>query len=153
MKQIVDSFYNAIKSGDNEMLWFLIHDDFTLLCPTRDHILSGMYQGKSRFFEEVLPQVFSCVDPEKIVFCNDYRILCEGKDTVVALAVNKGRARSGEFYDQAYLHVFKCTEGQVLTLIEGFDTALANRALWGGSEALPADEDFSIACLDALGFA
>ena len=57
--------------------------------------------------------------------------------------MNKGRARSGEFYDQAYLHVFKCTEGQVLTLIEGFDTALANRALWGGSEALPADEDFT----------
>ena len=70
MKQIVDSFYNAIKSGDNEMLWSLIHDDFTLLCPTRDHILSGMYQGKLRFFEEVLPQVFSCVDPEQIVFCN-----------------------------------------------------------------------------------
>jgi ketosteroid isomerase-like protein len=153
MKQIVDSFYNAIKSGDNEMLWSLIHDDFTLLCPTRNHILSGMYQGKSRFFEEVLPQVFGCVDPEQIVFCNDYRILCEGEATVVALAVNKGRARSGESYDQAYLHVFKCIEGQVLTLIEGFDTALANRALWGGSEALPADEDFSIACLDALGFA
>jgi ketosteroid isomerase-like protein len=153
MKQIVDSFYNAIKSGDNEILWSLIHDDFTLLCPTRDHILSGMYQGKSRFFEEVLPQVFGCVEPEQIVFCNEYRILCEDEATVVALAVNKGRARSGESYDQAYLHVFKCTEGQVLTLIEGFDTALANRALWGGSEALPADQDFSIACLDALGFA
>lgn len=152
MKQIVDSFYSAIKSGDNERLWALIHDDFTLVCPTHDHILSGVYQGKSRFFEEVLPCVFGCVDPEEIVFCNEHRILCADEATVVALAINKGRARSGEHYDQAYLHIFKCIDGQVLTLIEGFDTALANRALWGDASALLADQNFTMASLDGLGF-
>ena len=153
MKQIVDGFYSAIKSGDNERLWALIHDDFTLVCPTRDHILSGVYQGKSRFFEEVLPRVFGCVDPEQIVFCNEHRILCADGATVVALAINEGRARSGEYYDQVYLHIFKCVEGQVLTLIEGFDTALANQALWGNIAALPADQNFTMGSLDALGFA
>lgn len=152
MKQIVDSFYSAIKSGDNERLWALIHDDFTLVCPTHDHILSGVYQGKSRFFEEVLPCVFGCVDPEEIVFCNEHRILCADEATVVALAINKGKARSGEHYDQAYLHIFKCIDGQVLTLIEGFDTALANRALWGDTSALLADQNFTMASLDGLGF-
>ncbi len=153
MKQIVDGFYSAIKSGDNERLWALIHDDFTLVCPTRDHILSGVYQGKSRFFEEVLPRVFGCVDPEQMVFCNEHRILCADGATVVALAINEGTARSGEYYDQVYLHIFKCVGGQVLTLIEGFDTALANRALWGNTVALPADQNFTMGSLDALGFA
>ena len=152
MKQIVDGFYSAIKSGDNDRLWALVHDDFSLLCPTRDHILSGVYQGKSRFFAEVLPLVFGCVDPEEIVFCNDHRILCADETTIVALAINKGRALSGEDYDQTYLHIFKCVGGQILTLIEGFDTALANRALWGDTPALLADQNFTIGSLDALGF-
>jgi len=152
MKQIIDNFYTAIKSGNNEQLWSLVHDDFTLVCPTRDHTLSGVYKGKSRFFEEVLPCVFGCVDPDKIVFCHEHRILCANDDTVVALAMNEGRARSGELYNQAYLHVFKCLGGQVLTLIEGFDTALANRALWGDTAALPSDQEFTLATLDALGF-
>ena len=152
MKSVVESFYSAINTGNNDLLRSLVHENFTLVCPTRDHVLSGVYQTKARFFDDVLPCVFGCVDPEAIRFCAEHRILCAGEDTVVALAMNKGEGRTGERYDQMYLHVFKCLDGQILTLIEGFDTALANRALWGETPALAADQNFTMASLDALGF-
>ena len=152
MKSVVDSFYSAINTGNNDLLGSLVHENFTLVCPTRDHVLSGVYQTKARFFDDVLPCVFGCIDPEAIRFCAEHRILCASEDTVVALAMNKGEALTGKRYDQIYLHVFKCLDGQILTLIESFDTALANQALWVETEALPADQNFTMASLDALGF-
>ena len=131
MKSVVDSFYSAINTGNNDLLGSLVHENFTLVCPTRDHVLSGVYQTKARFFDDVLPCVFGCVNPDNILFCAEHRILCASEDTVVALAMNKGEALTGKRYDQIYLHVFKCLDGQILTLIESFDTALANQALWG----------------------
>ena len=152
MRSVVDSFYSAINTGNNDLLWSLIHEKFSLVCPTREHVLSGVYQTKARFFDDVLPCVFGCVNPDNILFCAEHRILCASEDTVVALAMNKGEALTGKRYDQIYLHVFKCLDGQILTLIESFDTALANQALWGKTPALPADQNFTMASLDALGF-
>ena len=62
MEAIVDQFYTAIRTGATEQLYNIIHEDFVLTCPTRDHVLSGVYQGKTRFFNDVLPHVFGCVE-------------------------------------------------------------------------------------------
>lgn len=152
MRNIIDQFYSAVKTGDSEGLAALIHEDFTLACPTRDHVLSGLYKGKTRFFTEVLPHVFGCAQDGEITFCADHRVLCVEGDVGLALAHNKGCARGNEPYEQVYLHVFRVVEGQIKALIEGFDTALANRALWGDAERLQADAPFSLDALSGLGF-
>lgn len=69
MNTTVKAFYRAVLEADVAALEGLIDDGFRLICPTRDHVLSGVYEGKSRFFNEVLPRVFSCVNPEEIAFC------------------------------------------------------------------------------------
>ena len=61
-------------------------------------------------------------------------------------------ALGNEPYEQVYLHVFRVVEGQIRALIEGFDTALANRALWADAERLQADAPFSLDALSGLGF-
>ena len=152
MRDIINQFYTAVKTGDGAALNELIHDDFTLACPTRDHVLSGLYQGKGRFFDDVLPHVFGCVDGGEISFCDDHRVLCVDGDIGLALAHNRGCAKGDEPYDQVYLHVFRVVDSRIIALIEGFDTALANRALWGAVDSLPADLPFSLAALDNLGF-
>ena len=58
MSHIVDQFYEAVRIGDVTALDALIAEHFCLICPTQNHVLSGVYQGKQRFFEEVLPHVF-----------------------------------------------------------------------------------------------
>ena len=69
MSHIVDQFYEAIRTGDTALLDSVIAEAFCLICPTQDHVLSGIYEGKQRFFEEVTPRVFGCVNPEEITFC------------------------------------------------------------------------------------
>jgi len=140
MRQVVDQFYDAVRTGNVRALEALIAEDFCLICPGQNNVLSGVYQGKNRFFEDVLPHVFGCVNPEEIRFCAEHQIVADAGEVVVAVAQNDGVALTGKRYDQIYLHIFKIREGQIVALIEGFDTALANHALWGASDPLIPDE-------------
>lgn len=140
MRQVVDQFYDAVRTGNVRALEALIAEDFCLICPGQNNVLSGVYQGKNRFFEDVLPHVFGCVNPEEISFCAEHQIVADAGEVVVAVAQNDGVALTGNRYDQIYLHIFKIREGQIVALIEGFDTALANHALWGASDPLIPDE-------------
>ena len=140
MRQVVDQFYDAVRTGNVRALEALIAEDFCLICPGQNNVLSGVYQGKNRFFEDVLPHVFGCVNPEDISFCAEHQIVADAGEVVVAVAQNDGVALTGKRYDQIYLHIFKIREGQIVALIEGFDTALANHALWGASDPLIPDE-------------
>ena len=147
MSQIVGQFYEAIQNGDMPSLYSLIAEDFCLICPTQDHVLSGIYEGKQRFFEDVTPAVFGRVNLEEITFCADHRVVFDGGEVVVAMAQNNGLALTGERYDQTYVHIFKVRDGQIRALIECFDSALANRALWGASDALVPDEPSALSNL------
>ena len=148
MNHIVDHFYEAIRTGDTPSLHSLIAEDFCLICPTQDHVLSGIYEGKQRFFEEVTPVVFGCVDPEEITFCAEHRVVFDGGEVVVAMAQNNGVALTGERYDQTYVHIFKVRDGQIHALIECFDSARANKALWGGCDAVIPDTPAALSNLD-----
>ena len=139
MSQIVDQFYEAIRTGDTASLDSAIAEDFCLICPTQDHVLSGVYEGKQRFFEDVTPRVFSCVNPEEITFCADHQVVVDAGEVVVAMAQNDGLALTGERYDQTYVHIFKVRDGQIHAIIECFDSALANKALWGDCDPVIPD--------------
>ena len=147
MSHIVDQFYEAIRTGDTALLNRVIAEDFCLICPIQDHVLSGIYEGKQRFFEEVTPLVFSCVNPEEITFCADHQLVFDGGEVVVAMAQNNGVALTGERYDQIYVHIFKVRDAQIRAIIECFDSALANRALWESSNGLVPDEPSALSNL------
>ena len=153
MSHIADQFYEAIRTGDTELLNCIIAEDVCLICPTQDHVLSGIYEGKQRFFEEVTPLVFGCVNPEEITFCADHRVVFDGGEVVVAMAQNNGVALTGERYDQIYVHIFKVRDDQIRAIIECFDSALANRALWGSSNVLVPDEPSALSNLDRFAYA
>ena len=148
MSSVVNAFYEAIRTGDSPVLDSLIADRFCLICPTRDHVLSGVYEGKQRFFEDVPPHVFGCANPDEITFCDEHQVVVDAGEIVVAMAQNNGLARTGERYDQLYLHIFKIRDGQIQALIECFDTALANRALWGNSGYLESDSPAALSNLE-----
>ncbi|MDA0650167.1 MAG: nuclear transport factor 2 family protein [Proteobacteria bacterium] len=139
MSHIVDQFYEAIRTGDTALLDSVIAEAFCLICPTQDHVLSGIYEGKQRFLEEVTPRVFGCVNPEEITFCADHRVVFDGGEVVVAMAQNNGVALTGKRYDQTYVHIFKVRDGQIHAIIECFDSALANKALWDGCDPVIPD--------------
>ncbi len=144
IKDIAEKFYTSITNGEIEVIEDLISDDFELIVPMENGILSGYYKGKKRFMEDVLPLVFSCVNPEEIVFCKNFKIINSFNNTIISMAQNDGIALSGKPYNQIYLHIMTIEKGKITRLIESFDSALANYSLWGDSKKLIPDELFSL---------
>ncbi len=141
-KQIVAAFYEAVKEGDAVALEAVLGEKFELIVPAADGVLAGRYVGKDNFLSYIIPGVFSCVDPQEITFCSSHEIICAEGDRVVAIANNLGKAKTGRDYNQTYAHIFTIDDGKIQKLIEFFDTALANNALWGDSVPLKADQPF-----------
>ena len=146
-REIVDKFYQSIALGDAASVAELLDDDFELGIPINEGVLSGHYHGKTKFMTEVLPLVFSCVNQDEITFCKDYKIVSDDGETSVAIAQTNGIAKTGLQYDQVYIHVLKFCEGKLIRLIEYFDSALADRALWGESSRLTADKPFDLSSI------
>ena len=144
IRNIAEKFYISITNGEIQVIEDLLNDNFELIVPMENGVLSGHYKGKKRFMEDVLPLVFSCVNPEEIVFCKDFKIINSFNDTVIAMTQNDGIALSGKPYNQIYLHIMTIEEGKIIRLIEAFDSSLANNSLWGDSKKLIPDEDFSL---------
>jgi len=144
IRNIAEKFYISITNGEIQVIEDLLNDNFELIVPMENGVLSGHYKGKKRFMEDVLPLVFSCVNPEEIVFCKDFKIINSFNDTVIAMTQNDGNALSGKPYNQIYLHIMTIEEGKIIRLIEAFDSALANDSLWGDSKKLIPDELFSL---------
>jgi len=144
IRNIAEKFYISITNGEIQVIEDLLNDNFELIVPMENGVLSGHYKGKKRFMEDVLPLVFSCVNPEEIVFCKDFKIINSFNDTVIAMTQNDGIALSGKPYNQIYLHIMTIEEGKIIRLIEAFDSALANDSLWGNSKKLIPDELFSL---------
>ena len=144
IKDIAEKFYTSISNGKIEVIESLLSSEFELIIPMENGVLSGHYKGKKRFMEEVLPLVFSCVNPEEIVFCKDFKIINSFNDTIISMAQNDGISLKGKPYNQIYLHIMTIEEGKIIRLIEAFDSSLANNSLWGDSKQLIPDEDFSL---------
>ena len=146
-RELVDKFYQSIALADANSVAELVDDNFELIIPINEGVLSGHYRGKVKFMTEILPLVFSCVNQDEITFCKDYKIVSNDGQTSVAIAQTNGIARTGLRYDQVYVHILTFREGKLVRLIEYFDSALADRALWGESHRLAADEPFDLSSI------
>ena len=144
ISNVAKIFYTSISNGNIEIIENLLSDDFELIVPMEEGVLSGQYKGKNRFLEDILPLVFSCVDSKEIVFCKNFKIINSFNNTIISMAQNDGIALNGKPYNQIYLHIMTIEEGKIIRLIEAFDSSLANSSLWGDSKQLIPDEDFSL---------
>jgi len=144
ISNVAKIFYTSISNGNIEIIENLLSDDFELIVPMEEGVLSGQYKGKNRFLEDILPLVFSCVDSKEIVFCKNFKIINSFNNTIISMAQNDGIALNGKPYNQIYLHIMTIEEGKIIRLIEAFDSSLANNSLWGDSKKLIPDEDFSL---------
>ena len=67
IKDITEKFYTSISNGEIEVIDSLLSNEFELIVPMENGVLSGHYKGKKRFMEDVLPLVFSCLISSIIV--------------------------------------------------------------------------------------
>jgi ketosteroid isomerase-like protein len=60
-----------------------------------------------------------------------WKIMCADDERVVAIMEGGGPTLSGDNYEQTYCEIFKFEDAKVIEMYAFFDTALAERALFG----------------------
>lgn len=140
-RRIVESWYTSLKAGDLET-FEQIHSEDIIYDISGHSNISGRHLGRKKWFEQLAGQVMGSLHPEDFDFCTKFRIIAEDGDTLVGMMEADGPTKTGERYDQRYLHVFYLTDGVITRVIEFFDTELAAKTVLAACKPVPPDAPF-----------
>lgn len=129
-REIVESWYEALRTVDLEGFVALHHDDVVYNIVGRTEI-SGRWHGKDVMFGTIVPKVFAALDPQHVDFANPSRVFAVDGNRVVGLMRGGGVTTGGEEYEQTYCHLFEIRDGRIGEVWEFFDTELAQARLFG----------------------
>lgn len=129
-KRLVTDFYRALETFDVDLFWSIQSDDVAYNMSGHSPI-SGRMEGKENIARDIVPAVFGGLRMKDFHFSKKWKIVCADDERVVAIMEADGYATNGVRYDQRYLHMFGFRDGLICELWEFFDTALADRALFG----------------------
>ena len=128
---LLNRYFQLMHDGDWEAVEAMYHDDVVI------HMLgttpaSGLLEGQKAVTDDLIAEkVHGALVPERITFARRWKIMCADDERVVAIMEGGGPTRAGDNYDQTYCEIFRFKHGKVIEMHAFFDTALAERALFG----------------------
>ncbi len=127
----LNRYFQAMHDGDWVTVKAMYHDDIVIhMAGTTP--ASGRLEGKSAVTDDlVAAQVHAALVPETMHFARRWKIMCADDERVVAIMEGGGPTLSGDVYDQTYCEIFRFEGGRIIEMHAFFDTALAERALFG----------------------
>jgi uncharacterized protein len=135
-RAIVKSWMNCLATGDQETFW-QIHAEDVVYNISGHSVISGQVRGRAKMMMEIVPYVFSGLDPERSRFATKWNVMCDDGTRIVTIMEADCHATNGVQYDQRYLHIFGFRDDQIAEVWEFFDTDLANRALFTPEHGVP----------------
>ena len=129
--ELVTRYFTAMSAGDWAAVEAMYADDIVIhMAGTTP--ASGRLEGKTAVTEDLIArQVHATLDVERMQFARRWKIMCADDERVVAIMEGGGPTRSGDRYDQVYCEIFRFRDGRLVEMHAFFDTALAERALFG----------------------
>jgi ketosteroid isomerase-like protein len=136
---LLNQYFTLMSNGEWQAVEDMYHDDIVIhMAGTTP--ASGRLEGKAAVTDELIAQqVHAALVPEKMHFAKRWKIMCADDERVVAIMEGGGPTVSGDVYDQTYCEIFRFQDGKVIEMHAFFDTALAERALFGNALAVPRD--------------
>ena len=93
---------------------------------------SGRLMGKATVTTGLIAQqVHAALDPKRMHFAKRWKVMCADEERVVVIMEGGGPTLTGDNYDQTYCEIFRFEDDKVIEMYAFFDTALAERALFG----------------------
>jgi len=134
---LVNRYFAAMSAGDWPTVEGMYHDDIVIhMAGTTP--ASGRLEGKSAVTDDLIArQVHAALDPQRMHFARRWKVMCADDERVVAIMEGGGPTLTGDTYDQVYCEIFRFSDGKVIEMHAFFDTALAERALFGNALATP----------------
>lgn len=129
--RLLNRYFSAMSAGDWHTVEDMYHDD-VVVHMAGSTPASGRLAGKATVTTGLIArQVHAALDVMKMQFAKRWKIMCADDERVVAIMEGGGPTLSGDHYDQTYCEIFRFQDGKVIEMFAFFDTALAERALFG----------------------
>lgn len=127
----INRYFQAMHAGDWATVKAMYHDDIVIhMAGTTP--ASGRLEGKNAVTNDlVAAKVHAALVPETMHFARRWKVMCADDERVVAIMEGGGPTLSGDVYDQTYCEIFRFKGGRIIEMHAFFDTALAERALFG----------------------
>ncbi len=127
----LNRYFQAMSDSDWVTVEAMYHDDIVVhMAGTTP--ASGRLEGKTAVTDNLIAkQVHAALVPGMMHFARRWKVMCADDQRVVAIMEGGGPTRSGDHYDQTYCEIFRFEDGRIIEMHAFFDTALAERALFG----------------------
>lgn len=138
LEEQLDKLYTALSTGDLET-WASMHTDDVAFNVNGSTAVSGRTQGKQRMLEELLPLLFSRINPDTARIGINWKCMCAGDKRAVVIFEGVSETLEGQAYNNRYLQILEFDEaGLIREVWEFFDTALAEAVLFTADQQAPA---------------
>ncbi len=128
-KIIIQEFYKSLENSDFDSLNNLWHDDVTLTL-IGSTAVSGTFSGKDAAIDLIEKGVLANLVFESVSFADHWNIVAVENDVVVGTMTLKGKSIHKKDYNQTYCQIFTLKDQKIYKLLEFFDTALVEFALF-----------------------
>ena len=133
----LEILYNALSEGDVET-WVAMHTQDVALNVNGSTAVSGRTEGAQNVLENLLPILFSRVQPGSKIGVN-WKLMCADEKRAVVIFEGEAKNLDGEQYNNRYCQILEFNEeGLIKELWEFFDTALADNIVFKDNPSAPA---------------
>ena len=128
---LVNQYFQAMHDGQWETVENMYHDDIVIhMAGTTP--ASGRLEGKHQVVNDLIAKkVAEVLVPEQMHFAKRWKVMCADDERVVVIMEGGGPTVTGDSYEQMYCEIFRFLDNKVIEMHAFFDTALAERALFG----------------------
>ncbi len=134
---ILEKLYNALSEGDVET-WVAMHTQDVALNVNGSTAVSGRTEGAQNVLENLLPILFSRVQPGSKIGVN-WKLMCADEKRAVVIFEGEAKNLDGEQYNNRYCQILEFNkDGLIKELWEFFDTALADNIVFKDNPSAPA---------------
>jgi ketosteroid isomerase-like protein len=128
---LLNRYFAAMAAGDWQTVEDMYHENIVIHMAGSTPA-SGRLVGKGAVTQGLIArQVHAALDAKRMQFAKRWKIMCADDERVVAIMEGGGPTLSGDNYEQTYCEIFKFEDAKVIEMYAFFDTALAERALFG----------------------
>ena len=134
---ILDRLYTALSSADVET-WVSLHSDDVVFNVNGSTPVSGRTRGANTILTELLPLLFSRLEPGTAQIGINWKVMCADDRRVTVIFQGRARTLEGKDYNNRYIQILEFDDKQKICEVwEFFDTALAENVLFTPEQKAP----------------
>ncbi len=137
LDEFLDTLYGALSSADLET-WASLQADDVIYNVNGSTAVSGRTVGKQQLIEQLLPLLFSRIEPESARIGINWRLMCADEHRAVVIFEGESKTLEGADYNNRYVQIMAFNDDEKIQEVwEFFDSALAERVLFTPDQTAP----------------